>query len=88
MPSVTLHVPSSKERDADMAEYVRELYRLIPRPEAVDGDAVCYLDLVPDLFSSCVLPRTCNLGVATQIAGPIKIDKLPLDKSSLKTRSR
>ena len=24
-PTVTLHVPSSKERDADMAEYVREL---------------------------------------------------------------
>ncbi len=55
-----------------MAEYVWELYRLIPRPEAVDGDAVCYLDLglrhlsivilgncvSLNLFFSCVLPRT------------------------------
>ena len=39
-PTVTLHVPSSKERDADMAEYVRELYRLIPILEEVTGRQV------------------------------------------------
>ena len=36
-PTVTLHVPSSKERDADMAEYVRELYRLISMLEEATG---------------------------------------------------
>lgn len=39
-PTVTLHVPSSKERDADMEEYVRELYRLIPILEEVTGRQV------------------------------------------------
>lgn len=39
-PTVTLHVPSSKERDADMEEYVRELYRLIPILEEVTGQQV------------------------------------------------
>jgi benzoyl-CoA reductase/2-hydroxyglutaryl-CoA dehydratase subunit BcrC/BadD/HgdB len=39
-PTVTLHVPSSKERDADMEEYVRELYRLIPILEDVTGQQV------------------------------------------------
>lgn len=45
MPSVTLHVPSSKERDADMAEYVRELYRLIPMLEEVTGRQVTFQSL-------------------------------------------
>lgn len=39
-PTVMLHIPSSKERDADMAEYVRELYRLIPMLEEVTGRQV------------------------------------------------
>lgn len=39
-PTVTLHVPSSKERDADMEEYVRELYRLIPILEEVTRQQV------------------------------------------------
>ena len=39
-PTVTLHVPSSKERDADMMEYVQELYRLIPILEEVTGRQV------------------------------------------------
>jgi len=39
-PTVTLHVPSSKERDADVEEYVRELYRLIPILEEVTGRQV------------------------------------------------
>ncbi|RKJ76196.1 2-hydroxyacyl-CoA dehydratase [Butyricicoccus sp. 1XD8-22] len=39
-PTVTLHVPSSKERDADVEEYVRELYRLIPILEEVTGQQV------------------------------------------------
>ena len=39
-PTVTLHIPSSKERDADMEEYVRELYRLIPILEEVTGQQV------------------------------------------------
>lgn len=39
-PTVTLHVPSSKERDADMEEYVRELYRLIPILEEVTGQQI------------------------------------------------
>lgn len=39
-PTVTLHVPSSKERDADMEEYVRELYRLIPILDEVTGRQV------------------------------------------------
>ena len=39
-PTVILHVPSSKERDADMEEYVRELYRLIPILEKMTGQQV------------------------------------------------
>jgi len=39
-PTVTLHVPSSKERDADLEEYVQELYRLIPVLEDVTGQQV------------------------------------------------
>lgn len=39
-PTVILHMPSSKERDADMEEYVRELYRLIPILEGVTGQQV------------------------------------------------
>lgn len=36
-PTVVLHVPSSKERDGDTEEYLRELYRLIPTLEEVTG---------------------------------------------------
>ena len=39
-PTAILHVPSSKGRDADMEQYVRELYRLIPRLEEITGRQV------------------------------------------------
>lgn len=39
-PTIVLHVPSSKERDEDTEEYVRELYRLIPALEEVTGQQV------------------------------------------------
>lgn len=39
-PTVTLHIPSSKEWDADMEQYKKELYRLIPILEDVTGQQV------------------------------------------------
>ena len=39
-PTVTLHVPSSKEWDADREQYVKELYRLIPVLEEITGQQV------------------------------------------------
>ncbi len=39
-PAVILHVPSSKEWDADINEYMRELYRRIPILEEVTGKQV------------------------------------------------
>ena len=44
-PTVTLHIPSSKERDADREEYLRELYRLIPMLEEVTGRQVTFQSL-------------------------------------------
>jgi benzoyl-CoA reductase/2-hydroxyglutaryl-CoA dehydratase subunit BcrC/BadD/HgdB len=49
VPTATLHVPTAKNDDADMEQYVEELYQLIPQLEEVTGNAVTYKSLAASI---------------------------------------
>ena len=40
VPTYALHVPTAKNDDSDMEQYVQELYQLIPELEAVTGQTI------------------------------------------------
>lgn len=48
-PTVALHIPSSKEQDADLEEYAQELYRLIPILEKTTGQQITVQSLAESI---------------------------------------